>query len=220
MSYYVRDIQVQCSAMGFSVGTIDGRHGPKTQKGLQAALESVGGKHPEDIFPSSGLHSIIWHWSGGTGSISNAEFESYNCIVTDRDVKGPGRAIIEGKFSPKTQANYRPGQAASHTKNANTHRIGIAMSCMYGAKESPLNVGNHPVTFDHINDMLLMTARYCKEYGIIPSPYTTLTHAEVQDTLNIRQNAKWDITWLPNSKKTLDPHYVGELLREWLMDFM
>lgn len=220
MKYTVRDYQVQCSAMDFSVGAIDGLDGPKTRKGIAAALEAVRGKKPEDIFHADGLHSVVWHWSGGTGSISSAEFESYNCIVTDKAVKGPGRAIVKGRFNPKTQANYSPGQAASHTRNANTHRIGIAMSCMFGAKESPLNVGNHPVTFDHIDNMLLMTARYCKEYDIIPSPYTTLTHAEVQGTLNIKQKAKWDITWLPNHKRVMDPHYIGELLRERLMDFM
>lgn len=216
MSFYYssRDIQVQLAAMGHDPGGIDGMMGPNTRKAINKALDEIGGDSVQDLFDPSGLHSIVWHWTAGAKGINSKELRSYNALVDQHS------NIYDGVFRPEAQATYAIGRAASHTLNANTHRIGISMDCMAGAKERPLQWGSNPMTEGHIEGMLEQTAIWCKHFGIIPSKFTTLSHAEVQPTLGIKQRWKWDIACLPGMKSVEDPVKIGDHLRERLEDYL
>lgn len=212
--YNWRDVQVQTAAMGHSPGDIDGWVGPKTRNALAAALEEIGGTSVQDLFDLSGLHSVVWHWTAGSKGIVSVERRAYNALV---DEEG---GVHDGEFRPESQATYAVGRAASHTLNANSHRAGISMDCMAGAKERPLNWGSHPMTENHITGMLEETGLWCRRFGIIPSKFTTLSHAEVQPTLGIKQRFKWDVTCLPGMKAVDDPVKIGDHLRERLQDYL
>ncbi|MBL4917304.1 hypothetical protein [Szabonella alba] len=45
------------------------------------------------------------------------------------------------------------------------------------------------------------------------SRFSTLSHSEIQPTLGIWQNQKWDINWLPGMDAPGDPITVGDKIR-------
>lgn len=206
-SYTVRDIQIRCAALGFDPGPIDGMMGPKTRAAQSAVL-----KERNTLFDPSGLHTVVWHWTAGAYGDIAMERKAYNAVV---DQHGN---VIDGDFRPEAQAWYAPGRAASHTYMANSHRIGISMDCMAGAKDYPFSWGSAPMTWGHVDGMLDQTAQWCREFDIPVSKWTTLSHAEVQPTLGIRQKWKWDIQILPDMKNIDDPVKVGDRLREMLKE--
>lgn len=212
--YNWRDVQIQCAAMGHDPGEIDGLTGPRSRRAYQAALEEVGGATRQNLFNDFGLHSVVWHWTAGKYGLITIERRAYNSVIDQH-----GEAY-DGDFRPEAQATYVVGRAASHTLNANTHRIGVSMDCMHGARERPFEAGPAPMTEAHVDGMLRQTAEWVKDFGIIPSKWTTLSHAEVQPTLNIRQRNKWDITILPGGNKVRDAVKVGDELRERLQDYL
>jgi len=214
MHYTTRDIQIQCAAMGHNPGVIDGLNGSKTRLALKGALEEVGGQHPYDLFDPSGLHSIVMHWTAGANGVIELERRAYNAVVDAQS------NVYDGVFRPEAQATYRVGHAASHTYMANTHRIGISVDCMAGARERPFHMGTNPIQKGHVEGMLRQTAQWIRDFNIIPSKWTVLTHAEVQPNLNIRQKWKWDIRVLPGDKAVRPADEAGDMLREQLQDYL
>ncbi|RCW77732.1 peptidoglycan-binding protein [Paracoccus lutimaris] len=71
----------------------------------------------------------------------------------------------------------------------------------------------YPITDLQIDVMATFVADLCRIYRIPVTRRTVLSHAEVQPTLGIKQNAKWDISWLPGMDKPGDPVAVGDQLR-------
>ena len=65
---------------------------------------------------------------------------------------------------------------ASHTLNANTGAIGVSMCCMTGAKETPFDAGNSPMTPNQWDTMIQVVAGLAKRYGILVTP-KTIYHA-------------------------------------------
>jgi hypothetical protein len=166
------------------------------------------------LFDDSGLHSFVWHWTAGAKGIIQLERKSYNALA-DAEAN-----VYDGLFRPEAQATYAVGRAASHSLNANSHRASVAMDCMAGARERPLRMGSAPMTDGHIDGMLSETAVWMKQFGILKSKFTTLSHAEIQGTLGIRQRNKWDITVLPGMTEVKSATWVGDHLRERLDDYL
>jgi len=214
MAFTTRDVQARCAALGFDPGKIDGMNGPKTRQAINLALRSVGGLETSDLFHDSGLHSIIWHWTAGAYSVIELERNHYNAII---DENGNSH---DGKYRPEAQARYAPGRAASHTLNANTGRIGVSMDCMAGAREHPFVAGSYPMTWKQVHGLVRQTAQWCRDYDIPVSRYSTLSHAEVEQTLGIKQRNKWDVSWLPDMKKPAHSIIVGDRLREMVRDLL
>lgn len=102
----------------------------------------------------------------------------------------------------------------SHTLNANGGAIGISMCAMAGAVERPFSAGKCPVTAAQIGALARETARLCIVYDIPVSRWSTLSHAEIQPTLGIKQRNKWDICWLPVMAAPADPITVGDRIRD------
>jgi hypothetical protein len=123
----------------------------------------------------------------------------------------------DGASPAMHQASYdwRRGIGVSHTRYCNTGVIGMAVAAMHGAKDYPkLKWGSYPMTWEGIDAMLERVIEYSIEYDIPITPWSVMTHAEVQETLGIKQRAKWDIRCLPGDTEVSDARIVGDRLRE------
>ncbi len=208
MSFTVRDQQARIAALGFNPGPIDGKMGPMTRQARSQALASRHGSSLSDLFHVSGLHRIHWHWTAGAYGIISLEKRAYNYLI---DENGD---IHDGLFRAEAQANYRVGHAASHTLNANTGAIGVSIDAMAGAKENPFDWGKAPITEQQIDQLVDLSAELGLLYDIPPMPTAMLSHAEVQETLGIRQKWKWDIKILPGMERPQNAIVIGNILRE------
>ena len=84
---------------------------------------------------------------------------------------------------------------------------------MAGASEAPFKPGAYPMKELQWHAMTNAVAQLCAVYGIAVTPKTVLGHGEVQKTLKIVQNGKWDpmrLSFVPN----LTPAQVGAKLRD------
>ncbi len=162
-----------------------------------------------------GITGVTWHWTAGASGLNDKEEDSYNEIVQMDGSWAPGQFPVTAQIAP-----IRPGRYAAHTLNANTGRIGIACDAMFGMTERPLSWGKYPLTEAGIRTMLERTAHYCREWDIPVSRTTTLSHAEVQPTLGIKQNGKIDFIVLPGMTRVDDPVVVGDELRRQLLEIM
>lgn len=161
------------------------------------------------------MKRVHWHWTAGAEGIIDVEEDSYHEIINPDGTWSPGTFPIEANKPP-----LRPGRYAAHTLNANSDAIGIACDAMAGARERPLHWGSNPLTEAQIDAMLRRTAHWCKVYNIPVSRKTTLSHAEVERNLGIKQRNKWDIMVLPGMTRVDDPVVVGDELRRRLTAIM
>ncbi len=214
MRFTTRDKQARCAAFGFHPGPIDGIRGKRTIAAIRALMEHRGVDREHEIFHPSGLHRIHWHWTAGAVGIIDVERDSYNELI-DHDAE-----VHEGEFPPIAQATYKFREAASHTKNCNTGAIGLAVDCMANATERPFYAGTAPMTMGQVYRLAERTARYCQMYDIPVSRFSSLSHAEIQPTLGVRQRWKWDITWLPDMAMPGDPIEVGDRIRAMVREKM
>lgn len=218
MSFTGRDYQGRANAiLGEARLKIDGIIGPASRKAIAEACMIRGVKDKRDLF-DRGVRGVVWHWTAGANGIIEQERKAYNFL---HDAKGN---TYDGESTVAEQVMYdwRKGVGASHTKSMNTGWIGESLDVMAGAKENdPSTWTKYPVTWEGIDAMLMHTAEMVQEYDIPVSPWTTLTHAEVQPTLGIRQRHKWDIRVLPGEpKKLLGAQEAGDILRERLRKFL
>ena len=210
MMYSAREYQGPVNGiMGGPVLTVDGMIGPKTRQGIQEAMKIKGVRNVEDLF-TRGVRGVVWHWTAGAHGVIELERDHYNWIF---DRMGN---IHDGNHTVQDQVNYdwRAGVGASHTKSMNTGWIGLSVDAMAGAVESPLNWGTNPLTWEGIDAMLDWTMDLCEEYDIPVSPWTTLSHAEVQQTLGVKQRFKWDYKVLPGDTRARDARVIGDILRD------
>lgn len=210
MTYSVRDYQARVNGiLGGPVLVVDGMMGPKTRTGIQEAMNLRGVRDAKDLF-TRGVRGVVWHWTAGANGVIALERNSYNWVF---DRVGN---VHDGNHSVQDQVNYdwRAGVGASHTKSMNTGWIGLSVDAMADAVESPLNWGTNPLTWEGIDAMLDWTMDLCEEYDIPVSPWTTLSHAEVQENLGVRQRFKWDYKVLPGDTRARDARVVGDILRD------
>ncbi|WP_057460787.1 N-acetylmuramoyl-L-alanine amidase [Pseudovibrio sp. POLY-S9] len=207
MTYTTRDIQARLAALSYDPGPIDGLDGPKTRAAINEALKARNVKRVEELFHTSGLHRIILHWTAGADGLIELERQHYHLII-DRS----GRTHA-GALKPEANANCLDGRYAAHTRALNTGSIGVALDAMAGAIESPFDPGKYPITQVQVQALAETAADLCETYQIPVSPYSVLTHAEVQPTLSVKQRSKWDIAWLPDMAEPEDPVDVGNKLR-------
>lgn len=158
------------------------------------------------------INKIILHWTAGTHKVSDLDREHYHFIVA-----GDGN-VVPGKWPVSANEKIEPGRYAAHTLNCNTGSIGIAVAAMAGAVERPFDPGKYPITRKQVDALVDECAALSVQYGIPVTRKTILTHAEVQPTLGIKQRGKWDITWLPWLHAPNDPVFVGDMIRERIID--
>lgn len=156
---------------------------------------------------------IILHWTAGADGVNEAESDSYNYIVSRNG------SVSNGTYPPEAQIPpLKPGKYAAHTRNCNSHSIGVSLDAMAGATESPFRTGKYPITEGQLGAAAQLVASLCTQYSIPVTRECVLTHAEVQRTLGIPQRQKWDITWLPGMAAPGDAIDVGDRLRRMILD--
>lgn len=215
MTYTVRDYQGRVNAIHQKeVLKVDGMMGPKTRKGIEDACKIRRVRRKTDLF-DRGVRGVVWHWTAGANGLIELELDAYNFLT---DTKGN---LYDGNSTIAEQVMYdwRKGVGASHTKSMNTGWIGISQDAMAGAKQTnPITWGSHPITWEGIDAMLEKTMEICEEYNVPVSPWTTLSHAEVQPTLGIKQRWKWDYVVLPGDDSSRNPVHVGDELRARMLE--
>lgn len=155
----------------------------------------------------SGLQRIIWHWSAGTYTPGASEAEHYHYYIDG------GNVVRLGDYTPEDNLDTSDERYAAHVASMNTGSIGVAICAMNGAVEKPFVTGPYPIRQGQLDTMISLTADLCNKYNIAVGRTTTLSHAEVEPTLGVVQNGKWDITWLPGMVATGDPVAVGDKIR-------
>lgn len=189
---------------------VDGVSGPNTRAGIAQAMAKMGVRRKEDLF-DRGVRGAVWHWTAGANGLIELEKNAYNFLHDTKGNTYDGNSTI----AEQVMYDWRRGIGASHTKSMNTGWIGLSVDAMAGAKQTnPITWGSRPITWEGIDAMLERTAELCDEYGIPISRWTTLSHAEVQPTLGIKQRWKWDYAVLPGDTKSRDPVEVGNILRK------
>jgi N-acetyl-anhydromuramyl-L-alanine amidase AmpD len=156
---------------------------------------------------SRNLSRIILHWTGGSDSNQDDDVRHYHFIVTRS-----GKRVV-GVYTPEDNILVADDVYAAHTRKCNTGSIGMALDGMRGAVERPFNAGPEPITEVQLRAFVKWVAEVAKRYSIPVTRTTILTHAEVQPTLGIAQNGKWDIRWLPGMDKPLGAVLVGDRIR-------
>lgn len=216
MTYTAREYQGRVNGiMGGPVLTVDGVMGPKTRAGIEKAMRKRGVSRRQDLF-DRGVRGIVWHWTAGAKGFIEMERKAYNFLHSTTGDTIQGEATV----AEQVMYDWRRGIGASHTKSMNTGWIGQSVDAMAGAKQAnPMVWGSNPITWEGIDAMLEQSAELVKEYNIPISKWTTLTHAEVEPTLGVKQRWKWDYTVLPGDTNGFqDPVEIGNKLRERLME--
>jgi N-acetyl-anhydromuramyl-L-alanine amidase AmpD len=137
------------------------------------------------------MKRIILHWTAGTYNASALDRSHYHFIID-----GDGR-IITGNHTVEANESTRDGVYAQHTQGCNTGSIGVSMAAMGGAQEQPFKAGRWPLKREQWERAAECVATLCREHGIAVTRQTVLSHAEVEQTLGIKQRGKWDVAVLP-----------------------
>ncbi|ANJ20725.1 hypothetical protein RDp07_gp65 [Roseobacter phage RD-1410Ws-07] len=214
--FTVRDYQGRVNGIfNDAVLVVDGINGPKTRKGIADAMRERGVRRKQDLF-DRGVRGVVWHWTAGANGLIELELNAYNFL---HDTIG---RTYDGNHTIAEQVRYdwRKGIGASHTRKMNTGWVGCSVDAMAGSKQAnPMQWGSHPITWDGIDAMLEQTADICEEYEVPISKWTTLSHAEVQPTLGVKQKWKWDYTVLPGEINGFqDPVEIGDKLRARMLE--
>lgn len=163
------------------------------------------------------MKRVIMHWTAGTYKCNALDRKHYHYIV-----EGDGTVVTgDHPISDNSAANgpLKSGAYAAHTLGCNSDSIGISMACMLNAKEGG-SWGDYPMTESQFRSMCRATADLCKMYGIKVTRQTVLSHAEVQQTLGIKQRGKWDFSILPFRRDLHGALACGDYARSLIQEIM
>jgi N-acetylmuramoyl-L-alanine amidase/Bacterial SH3 domain len=162
---------------------------------------------PQAWMPAARMERIHVHWTAGGHHANATDKRSYHILI-----EGDGKLVRADKSIKANERGSRMTPAA-HTLSANPGAIGVSMCCMAGAIERPFDAGRSPMTKVQWDTMIDVVADLAKRYGILVTPKTILTHAEVEPNLGIRQRNKWDITRLAFDSSVKGFKAVGDKMR-------
>lgn len=156
------------------------------------------------------MNRIVWHHTGGGYQPGAADRRAYHRLVN-----GEGQAV-NGLHPIEANAPGRKltaGTYAAHTRNLNSGAIGVSVCAMAGAQwADPRGTPAFPKPAQ-IDALIADTAALCREFGIVPTRATVLSHAEVEITLSVKQAGKWDFDYPILKAVTRDPVAIGDELR-------
>lgn len=163
------------------------------------------------------MNRIVGHHTGGPGTPTAVDLNAYHRIV---DAVG---GVHDGRFPISANAPGRsltPGTYAAHTAGLNTGAIGLAMAAMHGASwGDPVGSTQFYPTDAQVAAFIREAARLCRVYGIAVTRKTVLTHAEVEQTLGVKQKNKWDFDYpVFGPTNSRDPLVIGNMMRALIRD--
>lgn len=158
------------------------------------------------------MNRLIWHHTGGGYTPSPLDLRHYHGVIDGDGQVVPGLHPVSANAPGQP---LRPGRYAAHTRGLNTGSIGLSVAAMAGAQwRDPFGSTRHPVRPVQIDALIVESARLCLRHGIAPHRRTTLSHAEVETTLGVRQEEKWDFDYPPRGGPgPRDPLAIGDELR-------
>jgi hypothetical protein len=219
------ELQDRLRSLGFDPGPSDGMYGPLTEDAIFDMLDEyaplpappeveeggegtpVPGIVPPSWMPDCNMERVICHWTAGTHKAGGGDTPHYHILI-----EGDG-TLVRGSYSIKDNVSTSDGTYAAHTKNLNTGSIGVSLCCMSGAKESPFDAGDYPMTEDQWETLVAVVADLCAFYNIPVTLTTVLSHAEVQANCGVAQEGKWDYTRLAFDSNVQGARECGDKLR-------
>ncbi len=162
-----------------------------------------------------GIERIYTHWSAYD---YEKVFPAYHfcvaikpgagiVVVNTHDVRENMRDIYESPERPY----------AAHTRNRNSHALGISIMAMQGA--TPQDFGAYPLTEALIDALCLVGGRLAAFYGVPIDADHIMSHAEAalhDGYFGTAEDERWDIARLRPSAQPLEPReaiVVGDDLR-------
>lgn len=205
--------QVILNASGYPAGLVDGFWGRNTTTAF-TEWERAQGVRPAPVAPATqGLRRIIWHWTAGGKKANSVDRGAYHFVIEDNG------DVVAGNHTPESNIRPQRGRYAPHTFNLNSGSVGLSLAGMHGARERPFDAGPNAITQAQVASLVRETAGLCRLYDIPVTRETTLSHAEVQPTLKVKQRGKWDYIWLPGFGVG-DPVAIGDWLRAQVLEEM
>lgn len=164
------------------------------------------------------MKRIILHHTAGLHKPNSVDLEHYHFIVD-----GEGQ-VHKGKHPVLANAAGKPlrsGHYAAHTANLNTDSIGVSVAAMHnGQWKTPRSSAYFP-TRQQLDAFLKLAAELAAAYKIPVRRDTILSHAEVEQTLGVRQAGKWDFDYDPYGVlASRDPVAVGDMLRLKISEYL
>lgn len=156
------------------------------------------------------MNRIVFHHTGGGYTPNSTDRKAYHRLIDGDGQTHAGQHPIEAN-APGHQ--LVSGRYAAHTRGLNTGAIGLSVCCMKGgvwANPQASSAFPRPV---QIEAMIAEAATLCLAYGIQPSRQHTLSHAEVESSLGIKQSGKWDFDYPIRNIAHRDPVAIGDELR-------
>lgn len=159
------------------------------------------------------MNRITWHHTGGGYAPSAVDLKAYHRLID-----GDGQ-VRDGTHSISANAPGRKlvaGQYAAHTLHLNSGNIGLSLCSMAGGKWGSPRASKAFPRPAQIDALIRETAELCRQFGIQPSRQHTLSHAEVEPTLGVKQKQKWDFDYQIRDVTGRDPVAIGDELRQEL----
>lgn len=154
------------------------------------------------------IDRTITHWTGGGGKANDLDKKHYHTL-TEHDGN-----IVAGNETLEDNIVTSDGDYAAHTLRLNTRSGGFAMAGMLGAVENPFDAGSSPINEKQFEAHCAHLAKVHTEQALPVNGRTCLTHAEVEPTLGVKQDGKWDLTRLPFKPEIRGAIPVGDYMRE------
>ena len=157
------------------------------------------------------MKRIIIHWTGGGYYPNLVDLEHYHFVIDELGKKYNGKFPVSANEVCK---NDKHGNVlyAAHTGGGNTGSIGVAM-CGMKDFAGRHKIGAYPLKKVQCEACFKLCADLCKQYNIIISPQTVMTHYEFglkhRDTSSC---GKIDIIYLPPYPE-VEQNKIGDFIR-------
>lgn len=159
------------------------------------------------------MNRITWHHTGGGYTPSAKDLSCYHRLIDgDGNVHDGDHEIEDNAPGRKLAA----GEYAAHTRNLNSGNIGLSVCSMAAGQWDKPRASRAFPRPTQIDVLIRETALLCRQYGIVPSRQHTLSHAEVEPTLGVKQKQKWDFDYQIRDVDSRDPIAIGDELRQEL----
>ena len=156
------------------------------------------------------MNRIVFHHTGGTYKPNVVDKKAYHVLIDGDGKEHAGRFPILNN----APGRIRRGSYAAHTRGLNTGTIGVSLCSMGGGQWADPFGGRYPVKIAQVDALVAFLARASHEYGIDVDRRFILSHAEVEQTLGVKQRNKWDFDYDPRGGSGRDPIAIGDEIRQ------
>lgn len=154
---------------------------------------------------------ITWHHTGGGYSPSNDDKRAYHFLIDGDGNQHRGTFPVEANRKGKV---LESGKYAAHTKNLNSGNIGIGVCGMANANWKEPFKSNRFIRPVQMESLARLSAELGRIWSIPIDRRHMLSHAEVEPTLSVAQNGKWDFDYDPwGEDLSRDPIFIGDKIR-------